>query len=45
MGKTGLILEGVGLRGIFTAGMLDNLMETNVCFPYAVGVSVGACKC
>ena len=39
--KTGLILEGGALRGIFTAGVLDCLLDKNVYFPYVAGVSVG----
>lgn len=39
--KTGLILEGGAIRGIFTAGVLDSLMEHNIDFPYVSGVSVG----
>lgn len=39
--KTGLILEGGAVRGIFTAGVLDRLMENGVYFPYVIGVSAG----
>ncbi len=39
--KTGLILEGGAVRGIFTAGVLDRLMENDICFPYVIGVSAG----
>lgn len=39
--KTGLILEGGAVRGIFTAGVLDRLMEDEVFFPYVIGVSAG----
>lgn len=39
--KTGLILEGGAVRGIFTAGVLDRLMESDVYFPYVIGVSAG----
>ena len=42
MGKTGLVLEGGGMRGLFTAGILDVLMENNVTFDGVVGVSAGA---
>lgn len=42
--KSGLILEGGGMRGIFTIGVLDNLMDRGVRFPYIVGVSAGACN-
>lgn len=40
--RTGLVLEGGSFRGIFTAGVLDYLMEQNIAFPYIVGVSAGA---
>lgn len=39
--KTGLILEGGAVRGIFTAGVLDRLMENGLYFPYVIGVSAG----
>ncbi len=39
--KTGLILEGGAVRGIFTAGVLDRMMEDEVLFPYVIGVSAG----
>ncbi len=42
--KTGLVLEGGGMRGVFTCGVLDYLMDYNIRFPYAVGVSAGACN-
>lgn len=42
--KTGLVLEGGGMRGVFTCGVLDWLMDHHVNFPYAVGVSAGACS-
>ncbi|HUX54990.1 MAG TPA: patatin family protein [Williamwhitmania sp.] len=38
----GLVLEGGGFRGIFTAGVLDTFLEQKLLFPYAVGVSAGA---
>lgn len=40
---TGLVLEGGGMRGMYTAGVLDVLMEHNIAFTHAVGVSAGAC--
>ncbi len=40
--KKGLILEGGAMRGLFTAGVLDILMENGVTFDGAVGVSAGA---
>lgn len=39
---TGLVLEGGGMRGVFTAGVLDALMKHEVYFPYVVAVSAGA---
>lgn len=42
--KAGMVLEGGGTRGVFTAGVLDCLMEENIYFPYVVGVSAGACN-
>ncbi len=42
--KVGLVLEGGAQRGIFTAGVLDKLMEEGYHFPYVVGVSAGACN-
>lgn len=42
--QAGLILEGGATRGVFTAGVLDYLMERGVEFPYVVGVSAGACN-
>lgn len=44
MKKIGLILEGGGTRGVFTAGVLDYLMEQELWFPYVCGVSAGACN-
>ena len=41
--KRGLVLEGGGMRGLFTAGVLDVLMERGVKFDGIVGVSAGAC--
>ena len=41
---SGLVLEGGGMRGVFTAGVLDNLMDRGIRFPYTIGVSAGACN-
>ena len=38
---TGLVLEGGGTRGFFTAGVFEAFMEHGVMFPYIVGVSAG----
>ena len=40
--RTGLVLEGGAMRGMFTAGALDVLMEHNIHFDGIVGVSAGA---
>lgn len=42
--NTGLVLEGGGMRGVFTCGVLDYLMDHKISFPYTVGVSAGACN-
>ncbi len=42
--QSGLILEGGGMRGVFTCGVLDYLMDHGVRFPYTIGVSAGACN-
>ena len=41
--KKGLVLEGGALRGLFTAGIMDVLMEHGITFDGLVGVSAGAC--
>ena len=41
--KTGLVLEGGGMRGIFTAGVLDLFLENNLMVDNCVTVSAGAC--
>lgn len=40
--QTGLVLEGGGMRGIFTVGVLDAFMDANCWFSYVIGVSAGA---
>lgn len=42
MTKKGLVLEGGAMRGLFTAGVMDVLMENHVTFDGAIGVSAGA---
>lgn len=42
--KTGLVLEGGGMRGVFTSGVLDAFMKHDLTFPYVVAVSAGACN-
>lgn len=43
--NTALVLEGGGLRGVFTCGVLDFFMDRGITFPFIVGVSAGACNC
>ncbi|MEQ6377973.1 patatin family protein [Bacillaceae bacterium S4-13-56] len=38
------MLEGGGMRGAFTAGVLDFFLDKGIEFPYVVGVSAGACN-
>lgn len=40
--KKGLILEGGAMRGLFTAGVIDVLMENGIAFDGLIGVSAGA---
>lgn len=40
--KTGLVLEGGGMRGIYTAGVLDVFMDKGISFDGVIGVSAGA---
>jgi len=44
MKKFGLVLEGGGLRGVYTAGVLDLFLDKNFHAPYMIGVSAGACQ-
>ena len=38
----GMVLEGGGMRGLYTAGVLDELMEQGIYADSTVGVSAGA---
>jgi len=40
--KTGLVLEGGGLRAVYNAGVLDRFMEIELSFDYVIGTSAGA---
>ena len=40
--KYGLVLEGGAMRGLFSAGVIDVLMENNIILDGTVGVSAGA---
>ena len=41
--KTGLVLEGGGMRGVYTTGALDCFQDNGLTFDYVIGVSAGAC--
>ena len=40
----GLVLEGGGMRGVFTSGVLDYFMDADIHFSYCASVSAGACN-
>ena len=40
--KTGRVLEGGGMRGIYTAGVLDVFLDEGLTFDGVIGVSAGA---
>ena len=40
--RKGIVMEGGAMRGMFTCGVLDVLMEEDISFDGAVGVSAGA---
>lgn len=40
--KTGLVLEGGAMRGMYTAGVLDVFLEHGITFDGVIGVSMGA---
>lgn len=42
MEKIGLVLEGGGMRAVYTAGALEYFLEQDIHFPYVIGVSAGA---
>lgn len=42
--QVGLVLEGGGMRGVYTAGILEYFLESQLFFPYVIGVSAGACN-
>lgn len=44
MENLSLILEGGGMRGVYTGGALDFFIENNIEVDYLIGVSAGACK-
>ena len=42
MGKTGLVVEGGGMKCAYCAGVLDQFLEHGITFDYCIGVSAGA---
>lgn len=42
--KSGLILEGGGMRGVYTGGVLEKFLEEQFFVDYIIGVSSGACN-
>lgn len=44
MNNIGLVLEGGGMRGLYTCGVLEHFMEKELYFKYIIGVSAGACN-
>ncbi len=40
--KTGLVLEGGGMRGVYTSGVHEYLLDQGIHYEYVVGVSAGA---
>ncbi|ROR28346.1 putative patatin/cPLA2 family phospholipase [Mobilisporobacter senegalensis] len=42
--SVGLVLEGGGMRGIYTAGVLEYFLEKEIDIPYVIAVSAGACN-
>jgi predicted patatin/cPLA2 family phospholipase len=44
MENVGLVLEGGGMRGLYTCGALEFFMEKDIYFNYIIGVSAGACN-
>lgn len=43
MYQAGLVLEGGGMKGIYTAGILDFFLDKGIDFSSVYGVSAGAC--
>lgn len=44
MYQAGLVLEGGGMKGLYTAGVLDYFIDKNIDFSSVYGVSAGACN-
>lgn len=41
--NSGLVLEGGGMRGLYTCGVLDAFLEKEIYFKNCIGVSAGIC--
>ncbi|MCI9320310.1 MAG: patatin family protein [Lachnospiraceae bacterium] len=44
MYQAGLVLEGGGMKGVYTAGVLDFFLDKDIMFSSVYGVSAGACN-
>ncbi|SHK11476.1 patatin-like phospholipase family protein [Paramaledivibacter caminithermalis] len=44
MKDVGLVLQGGGMRGVYTSGVLDFFMDKELYFSYIIAVSAGACN-
>ncbi|MDO5843592.1 MAG: patatin family protein [Methanocorpusculum sp.] len=42
MSKTGLVVEGGGMKCAYNAGILDKFLDDNITFDYCIGTSAGA---
>ena len=42
--QASLVCEGGAMAGVYTAGVLDVLMEHEIYFSHAIGVSIGSCN-
>ena len=40
--KTGLVVEGGGMKCAYSAGILDKFLDDDITFSYCIGVSAGA---
>lgn len=44
LNQIGLVLEGGGMRAVYTGGILEYFLDKQLFFPYVIGVSAGACN-
>ena len=44
MYQAGLVLEGGGMKGVYTSGVLDFFLDKELEFSSVYGVSAGACS-